>query len=285
MPPAPRYFGSVMARMLRLFSWCCIAPRKKGEASTTAEPCAVRSDSLSSGKEKTQHCEESISPPSPTSSFSSTAVASTSSRIHRFTSFKCLKMNSEDEMDTAYERIFQRMVKKDDHTECFFPESGWDKLLQRDDVEAILKTRGRDPVSPELLQFILERALKIFSILLIIRKPELITTFYKNGFGQDKLPVDLSSDQKMLEQDGWKSYVIDSFCEKQWLFTSPTFTSGQFRYDFVKFYRLPFTTAGKRANQGASHYSTVEERSIHADHIELWAGQVCTWNSHREIKA
>lgn len=273
MPPVPRYFGSAMARMLRLFSWCCIAPREKGEASTTAEPCAVRIDSLSSGKEKTQHCEESISPPSPTSSFSSTttAVASISSRIRFPVSFNYPKMDAADDALAVSldDKIWRNMKHKDDHFRRFLPESSWNELWQTNEVEATLRQCRTQP-APELVQFILQKARKIFAILVTMRQPELITRFQLEDFGQDMLPVEPASVQKML---GANNGSISDFCDKQWWFISPKFTKDKFRYEFNKCYHLPFTAAGKQATLGGSNYSTVEERSIHADHIEFWADQ------------
>ncbi|RSL53974.1 hypothetical protein CEP51_014790 [Fusarium floridanum] len=160
-----------------------------------------------------------------------------------------------------------------DHIRRFFPESGWEGLLPRNEVEATLRKCHKNPTPPGLVDFILNKASKIFAILITMRQPESILTFYKNDFGQERLPVEPISVEKMLEGDGWESDSISDFCDKQWWFTSPTFTKDKFKYEFVKCYHLPFTTTGKQASLGASNYSTVEERSIHAGHIEPRVGQ------------
>ncbi|KAI8722678.1 Protein kinase domain-containing protein [Fusarium sp. LHS14.1] len=258
-----------MARMLRLFSWCCIAPRKKKEASMTTEPCTERSDSFSSSKEKTQHREESISPPSPTSSFSSaTTVAS---RIRFAVPFSFPKMDPADDalVTSLDDKIWQNMKHKDDHCRRFLPDSSWHDLWEANEVEATLRKCRTEP-TPDLVQFILEKARKIFAILVTMRQPELITKFHLEDFGQDMLPVKPASVQKML---GANNGSISDFCDKQWWFTSPIFTKNKFKYEFDKSYHLPFTTAGKQAPLGGSNYSTVEKRSIHADHVELWPDQ------------
>ncbi|UPK91894.1 hypothetical protein LCI18_002829 [Fusarium solani-melongenae] len=168
------------------------------------------------------------------------------------------------------------MVHGNDHIHRFFPESGWDGLLRRNEIEVTLKKFQKNP-APGLLDFILTKSPKIFVTLIAMRKPECIATFYKNDFGQENLPVEPGSVEQMLEEDGWDSDsisdFISDFCDRQWCFTSPKFTKDKFRYEFVKCCHLPFTTAGKGRSLGASNYSTVEEKSIHVDHIELLAGQ------------
>ncbi|KAI8680642.1 Protein kinase domain-containing protein [Fusarium sp. Ph1] len=183
-------------------------------------------------------------------------------------------MATEEEMIASLKgRIWGNMVHEKDHIHRFFPESGWEGLLQRNEVKATLKKCQKDPPPPNLVDFILNKASKIFAILIAMRQPESILTFYKNDFGQENLPVESGCVEQMLKGDGWESDSISDFCDKQWWFTSPTFTKDKFRYEFVKCCHLPFTTADKGRSLGASNYSTVEERSIHVDHIELLASQ------------
>lgn len=175
------------------------------------------------------------------------------------------------------DRIWEHMVHEDDSTRIFFPNSGWDGLLTEDEVKATLRKCGPHPVPlQDLVDFILKKASKIFAILITMEQPKLITVFYENDHGQEKLPVKLESVRPMLKQAHWGYGLIKDFCgTKQWWFTAPTFTTDQFRYDFEKFYHLPFTTAGIQAGK-PTNYSTVEARSIHIDHVELRPDQVST---------
>ncbi|RSL60543.1 hypothetical protein CEP53_005419 [Fusarium sp. AF-6] len=109
-----------------------------------------------------------------------------------------------------------------------------------------------------------------------MRQPERIISFQHKDFGQEKLPVEQGLVQDMFEDENDSS----DFYDKQWCFLSPIFTKERFRYKFSKFHRLPYTTTGKKANPGASHYSKVKERSIHAKHIDLWPNQVLANDDH-----
>ncbi|KAM0418916.1 hypothetical protein ACHAPT_012181 [Fusarium lateritium] len=70
-----------------------------------------------------------------------------------------------------------------------------------------------------------------------------------------------------------RSFRLSNFCEKQWWFLPPEFSADQFRYKFHEHCRLPFTKIVENENRGPSNYSTVQERSIHVDHIRLWPDQ------------
>ncbi|KAL2689170.1 hypothetical protein Neosp_003222 [[Neocosmospora] mangrovei] len=177
---------------------------------------------------------------------------------------------ADDTLATSLDdKIWQHMKHIDDHCRRFLPDSSWHDLWEANEVEATLRKCRTEP-TPDLVQFILEKARKIFAILVTMRQPELITRFHLEDFGQDMLPVKPASVQKML---GASNGSISDFCDKQWWFTSPIFTRDKFKYEFDKSYHLPFTTAGKQAALGGSNYSTVEKRSIHADHVELWPDQ------------
>jgi hypothetical protein len=264
--------------MLRLC--CCfhIGSGEKKRPSTIAESFTTQETygRSVSGKNEVQHFEESISPVSPESASLPSYLTRISSRIRLSAQFVSFMMATEEKMIASLkERIWGNMVHEKDHIHRFFPESGWEGLLQRNEVKATLKKCQKGPPPPNLVDFILNKASKIFAILIAMRQPESILTFYKNDFGQENLPVESGCVEQMLKGDGWESDSISDFCDKQWWFTSPTFTKDKFRYDFVKCCHLPFTTADKGRSLGASNYSTVEERSIHVDHIELLASQVC----------
>ncbi|RSL49704.1 hypothetical protein CEP54_012298 [Fusarium duplospermum] len=170
-------------------------------------------------------------------------------------------MASQDDFlaSTLEDKISDNMEHETDLYQRFFPESRWNGLWKPEEVEATLRKYRTDP-APDLVNFILNRAPKIFAILVDMRQPDLITRFQRQDFGQEKLPIQPASAQELLR--GKSS--ISNFCDKQWSFIAPTFTKERFRYKFSKFHRLPYTTTGKKANPGASHYSKVKERSIHA---------------------
>lgn len=66
-------------------------------------------------------------------------------------------------------------------------------------MEATLRKCG-ELLVPELVYFILKKASKIFAILITMGQPKLIKAFYKNDFGQEKLPVELESVQEGLSR-------------------------------------------------------------------------------------
>jgi len=129
-------------------------------------------------------------------------------------------------------------------------------------------------------------------------KPCLIKQFFDNKLGQGVLPVSCVFDRgsycfrvkstkngdyadkvhKTFSQPPWESYEIETFCLNQWIYTSPIFKRDKFRYEFELGVILPYTlcdevpaTPTESKNGG---YGVVDQKSIHADHIELLPGQV-----------
>ncbi|KAH7156589.1 hypothetical protein EDB81DRAFT_928634 [Dactylonectria macrodidyma] len=245
--------------------------------------------SQSTPNESGQTPEEHRVPISPTLSFGSTV----GSRRKRSTGTSTRSgSQSSDIVDMA--SVLRMKMKADImcsnvEEQKFVPETQLRALLNRADVEATLQKCKplRNPATiPELAEFIITKAYKVFAILIMIDKPHLIGQFYGKNFSQEMLPVrepsaigkgiwklepynnDNHSHTFFCREDSWWTDVTaDHFFSQQWAFTAPKFVTDQFRYEFEMKRHLPFTNLEKKG-QGNSAYSWVEERSVHVDHIE-----------------
>lgn len=265
-----------MAPMSRLCYWLCITPREKEEPINTIEYNTIQkiktSRTIDTSRNGSQNSEESESLNAPSSSTKLTRTTTTTSRNNL--PMPTMGSNDSNLASSLTDRIWDNLEHGDDFDKAFFPDSCWNRLLKEAEVKELLRKYGENP-APELVNFILKNAAKIFAILIIMGQPKLITAFYNNTLGQGKLPVKPESVGGMLKKAGWEKGWIMDFCRaKQWWCLIPKFTQQKFRYDFEKSYHLPFTKFGKRAGLGGSNYSTVEERSIHVDHVEVQQNQV-----------
>ncbi|KAF4458287.1 serine threonine kinase [Fusarium albosuccineum] len=171
------------------------------------------------------------------------------------------------------DRLRNSMVNQRCADKRFPPNSCWDGLLKKAEVEATLRAKGVD-LKPDLVDFILKKACKTFAILVHMRVPELITAIHEHDSREEIFPVQEESLNKLIPVSNWTDELIEEFCVvKQWWFTSPTFTWEQFRYKFEERYHLPFTAYGDSV--GDSNYSTVFKRSIHIGHVKLGPDQLC----------
>jgi hypothetical protein len=184
----------------------------------------------------------------------------------------------------------------------FLPKSELQKLMRKPVVEATLqrlnRRLSRKYSITDLANYICNDAPKVFAILIMIGRPTLIEYFYENNFRQEMLPVasqTLDPDEGTWEVKScsgrdygekvrktflcgeaspWNEPLVDAFCYPgQWRFIVPTFIDSKFRYEFEDHRRLPFTTYGGRKDDQSTNYSWVEERSIHASHIEWQSDQ------------
>ncbi|KAF9878695.1 protein kinase domain-containing protein [Colletotrichum karsti] len=68
-----------------------------------------------------------------------------------------------------------------------------------------------------------------------------------------------------------EEHTIDFFCDNaQWRFLAPVFREKQFKYDFHPKCPMPYLTPSldRKAGHKDSHFSVVEQRCIHKDHLK-----------------
>ncbi|KAH6889644.1 hypothetical protein B0T10DRAFT_571612 [Thelonectria olida] len=261
-----------MARMSELCYWFCIGQRVNKKA-TAAEgrnnTQEIKGDGikLSSDNGSQEFLEHRV-PGSPSPSSESTSTPGrhrqTSPRTRSVKTWKMATNNDETLVRALNERVVEGLFYLSEPSRTFFPRTKLNGLLRKAEVEATLR-RARVHPSPELVDFIMTKADKIFAILAAMDKTDRIEAFHKGKFGQNRLPAKQESVGDMF----FSPLAVVDFCRLQWWFMSPVFTEDTFRYNFEKSCQLPFTRYGEKMPSGASNYSSVEERSIHVGHVQL----------------
>ncbi|KAH7155791.1 hypothetical protein B0J13DRAFT_521913 [Dactylonectria estremocensis] len=307
MPPLPRRIqsrGSEMARSSWFCSWLCagLVREREHKQATQIDDLGVPRSSM---QDKTalkgvsidntsgQTLEEHQVPASPSLSFGSTVGSRMKKKTKTLT--KSVSVSSSIDMAGALRTKFRDILQSSGiERQRFVSETKLKTLLNKPDVEAIIQTCEQlrnTAMIPDLAEFVVTKAYKIFAILIMIGEPHLISQFYEKKFSQEMLPIknplatedgiwklepynkEHSGRPFICREDSlWNDVTANHFYSQQWAFIAPKFVKNQFRYKFETERHLPFTNIEKEGN-GGSAYSWVEERSVHVDHIELRSDQ------------
>lgn len=145
----------------------------------------------------------------------------------------------------------------------FLPDGCIETLITED---AVMKELGITPEAKEtrdpkrLLNFILEEGRKIFAILLVSRfkgedLQKAITQFRRNKIGDASLPIteETKVDVPFFNKPKrpWDTTSIRTFCNEQWLFLAPVFSSERLNLELDANDILPFTGQGGDVKSGA----------------------------------
>jgi hypothetical protein len=140
----------------------------------------------------------------------------------------------------------------------------------------------------KLADFITDRALSVFAVLIKMGKPDLIKTFFQEeGFEESMLPIKYRGPmsgwsvesyfsetsnpvlQKIFTSDAWQYADVADFCELyQWNFFPLVFTKERFYYTVPSNMRLPYAPAHEALETTHSNYSRVEKKSIYRECFE-----------------
>ncbi|TRX89459.1 hypothetical protein FHL15_009628 [Xylaria flabelliformis] len=188
-------------------------------------------------------------------------------------------------------RIAEKLGESNtNNAEQFLIRSSLKLILDIETVKHILNEVGLggngDQVQT-LAEFIIDRALPVFAILIKMSKPCLIKSFHVHDFEENMLPIkyegkrsewsvksyfNTASDvtlQKIFTQDKWIYADVAEFCDtNQWHFFPLVFTKERFRYIIPSDMRLPYTPAAKELKTAGTNYSLVEKRSIYSECFE-----------------
>jgi hypothetical protein len=185
---------------------------------------------------------------------------------------------------------------------AFVPTAELQDLLRKE-AEPVLKKIITDvsegesdvPSLPQLIDFVLDNAYKIFGMLLIQSRPDRIITFYNDKFGDGMLPVRRKkvplrnggvlwtiasckqADGSRVElRDSWLAAEAGHFSKEQWPFLARAFERDTFRYEFGEQEVLPLMKRSKDLdNSKPRPYSSVEESSVHKAYITFLDLDVC----------
>jgi hypothetical protein len=158
-------------------------------------------------------------------------------------------------------------------TRLFLPEGCLKDLVTQDTVcretPKLLEASNKS-----LLEFILNRATKVFAIAVVcrIQNDDLCTVmkkYRKHNFCDASLPLDneFRKHHPAFHSRFWGPFMLNEFYEKQWMFLSPVFSSKEFVYDLARSSILPFIWNGSMVMEGYSS-RRVYEVEIHHSHLE-----------------
>jgi hypothetical protein len=180
----------------------------------------------------------------------------------------------------------------------FLPRGQLDRLVTRKSVlEAMDVEEGEVEEEDEtLVAFVLQRAKKLFAILVTIRHTRLqdaISLFEKHNFDDSKLPIQvwtaamfLDSQHPFFEMQGvakkkrdrvWDKSFIYDFQDKQWEFLAPLISTEEMNNCYGNNVIMPFVA--QHASFAEGSFGVVSKYEIHEEHI------VITDTSHHRVKS
>lgn len=151
-----------------------------------------------------------------------------------------------------------------DTDERFISAGDFDELLTPHAIEGELRSHGLEHTS----SFVLERARRVFAILLVVRKLDALQGLIKEDLEDKSLPLADSAltsleDTKLRAAfSKWDLSTRKLFFEFQWTVIAPIFVEGC-HYKLDDNARLPFIETKKIAQGG---YGSVHRVKIHRDH-------------------
>jgi len=187
------------------------------------------------------------------------------------------------------DKLRAEMVLKQRTDLSFIPEGVLKELITKNDVQTALRKHRLSSDISKVADFVCDKAIRLFAILVWNESEILIEQFYKFDFGDQNLPVevDIDDDNDYVEAstfvsgksivikkhpfnfDPWTDRVLNYFCDfEQWCFLSPVFNDGVFRYHFHKRHRIPFVDLRPGVTK-ETNFSIVEERRIHRRHLQV----------------
>ncbi|KAM0421334.1 hypothetical protein ACHAPT_010865 [Fusarium lateritium] len=190
-------------------------------------------------------------------------------------------------------KIYKTFEKSffDKNEPLFSPDGSLDHLLTKTSVGRVFGA-GKEPWLPEterLVGYILTKAKKLFAIALhtsLVRSPDqlrkVMETFQTESVTDDDIPLQESwwNESGLLYPENEESdddlsgseiaaplYRADVaiFCEKQWTFKAPVFSTAKFNHDLESQSILPFTKKGPEPDAGS--FGCVTQYKIHPDHM------------------
>ncbi|KAJ4294145.1 hypothetical protein N0V90_007835 [Kalmusia sp. IMI 367209] len=206
----------------------------------------------------------------------------------------------------TYSAVRSRLVPDYESPSCYLPEGCLKELICEDEVQLALEQLDNSSIETTVLTaFVCTKAPRIFTALVWMDEQHLIEVFCRNEFGDSMLPVTEKLDRvlaattkpgqfeaveekrmnKLRSVFGdrmFKQKFRDDFCQKQWAFISPIFTSDEQYYTFDSRHRMPFieeapveeVPVGKAPSEREStfwkisNFSEVKKRLIHRDHLQ-----------------
>lgn len=181
-----------------------------------------------------------------------------------------------------------------DGFQSFIPSSDLDKLVEKDTVRSSLQGGGvvADDQIEQITQYILQRARKLFAILVDRDKACYIGDFMEEGIGDENLPfirrtsvggqglkLETSQQHHIKALEFWDRESLRSFEKEQYRMLAPLLERGA-HHEFPEFQTLPYialsTAHPQEGTVSEGGYSEVFQACIHPDHHNF-----CKHPSHK----
>ena len=190
--------------------------------------------------------------------------------------------SSDDEVPELGDLVADKCAKSQFKKERkkFMPEGELAAIVTEAVVKELSEFGEDEDEFQELVAFILTRAIKVFTITVLISIEErklhdAMAAFKKHGFSDEKLPIKefKKKEEHELASFGgpWKPKMIREFYDKQWTFIAPVIRAAtserQSNYDFEHLRILPFI---KRFDEGfdKGSFGQVSKYRIHPSHLD-----------------
>lgn len=168
----------------------------------------------------------------------------------------------------------------DEGKKKFLPEGHIEELATREAViSAMYKDRydgdkffWEESRMERLIDFVFSKAKKVLAATIVssLSGMELLIGMYQLmmiKFTDDSLPIaedDLKNLVAHFKATPWQPGRIDTFCQAQWRFLAPVFSSQKFQHNLEPHHILPFTEKGTSVKQGA--FGRVFKVKVHHRH-------------------
>lgn len=177
-----------------------------------------------------------------------------------------------------------KLSKKNLDTKLFLPADVIDSLrLQQDRVEGEL---GQLCVDPGLLEYVMQRAFKIFLTLVQCGRKDDITQFNQSGFSDEDFPFfpDPSDggnviksrrpSSRALRLPAWGFATREEFLNHQWRFLAPVFTAESLYHKLDAECPIPIFNLDPPSPEKVGLFGSVREIQLHSSHQKIFE-QVC----------
>jgi hypothetical protein len=157
----------------------------------------------------------------------------------------------------------------------FLPEGCIEALITEPAVIKELAITEETKDSRKLLNFVLKEGRKIFAILLVSsfkgeNLHKAITQFRRKEIGDASLPITEETKNNVPffnpPKKPWNTMSIYNFCEVQWRFLAPVFSSERLSLQLHANHILPFTSQDGDVKSGA--FGEVHQVTVHPSHYK-----------------
>ncbi|CAN9349867.1 unnamed protein product [Alternaria alternata] len=144
----------------------------------------------------------------------------------------------------------------------FIPEGIVHELITEERIKVALGIQVPSLEETKVVDFVRMRAKKIFAILVYIRPDDIrsaLSLWIKNDMDDSHLPISFRPTRRMP----W----LSEFCDEQWKFLAPVFSSIQYNHNLEEAHILPFVS--KASDSGRGSFGVVSQYVVHKKHIDL----------------